>query len=99
MLQLLGVADIQMVAHTLSQNVGSAGTTAWKTQNISKSGYKPVGIVGHGDCTAGFIIVSNNIYLSASSNGSGTIRAQLKNDANGATSSMSVTVYVLWVKV
>lgn len=98
-LQQLGVADIQMVAHTITQNVGAAGTAKWISQNIYKSGYKPVGIVGHQQATAGFFIVDNDLYLSASNNGSGTIRARAKNDANGATQTMSIVIYVLWIKV
>lgn len=91
--------DLQMVSHTFSQTIGSAGTVAWKEQTISKSGYKPVGIVGHGQATVGFFIVDGDIYLSASSNGSGKIRARVKNDANGATTSVSIPVYVLWIKI
>ena len=91
--------DIQMVAHTFSQQVGSAGTTKQVTQNISKSGYKPVGIVGTENITVGFVIVDYRLYLSASNNGSGTIAATIKNDANGGTQTFSMKVYVLWVKV
>lgn len=91
--------DIQMVKHTYSQLIGAAGTTATKSQNISKSGYKPIGIVGTNNLTAGFSIQDNSLYLSASSSGSGTITAKIKNDANGGTQTAVMDVYVLWIKI
>lgn len=91
--------DIQMVKHTYSQYIGAAGTTATKSQNISKSGYKPVGIVGVNNLSDGFSIQKETLYLSASNNGSGTITARIKNDANGGTQTAVMDVYVLWIKI
>lgn len=91
--------DIQMVKHTFSQTIGSAGTTAVKEQTITKSGYKPIGIVGHEQATAGFFICDGDIWLSSSGNGTGKIKARVKNDANGATQNVSIAVYVLWIKI
>lgn len=74
--------DIVMVEHTftaydLKPYEEGAGT---RYQNISKVGYKPVGIVGSGKVTAGMHI--GDIFLSASNNGSGTIRAYCGNGSN-----------------
>lgn len=90
--------DIQMVEHYFNQKVGSAGTTKTVSQNISKSNYKPIGIVGTRDLTAGYSVQNDTLYLSASNDGSGTITMKAKNDANGADEYAHLYIKVLWIK-
>lgn len=85
--------DIVVEKKTFSQYVGSAGTSKDVSQNVSKSNYTAIGIVGTENITAGFVFVDYKFYIS-----NNTIYAKIKNDANGGTQTFSINVYVLYVK-
>ena len=85
--------DIVVERRTFSQYVGGAGTSNEVSQDVSKSGYTAIGIVGTENITAGFIFVDYKLFIS-----NNTIYAKIKNDANGAVTTPSINVYVLYVK-
>lgn len=85
--------DIVVERRTFSQYVGGAGTSKDVSQNVSKSNYTAIGIVGTENITAGFIFVDYKLFIS-----NNTIYAKIKNDANGAVTTPSINVYVLYVK-
>ena len=85
--------DIVVERRTFSQYVGGAGTSKEVSQNVSKSNYTAIGIVGTENITAGFIFVDYKLFIS-----NNTIYAKIKNDANGAVTTPSINVYVLYVK-
>lgn len=85
--------DIVVERRTFSQYVGGAGTSKDVSQNVSKSNYTAIGIVGTENITAGFIFVDYKLFIS-----NNTIYAKIKNEANGAVTTPSINVYVLYVK-
>ena len=81
---------------TLSTDATTTASSA--TLNISKSGYYPLGIVGVYLTGTNFMYVNLfNYYLSAQSNGSGTITYRYRNNST-ATFSGTIKFRALWVK-
>ena len=85
--------DIVVEKRTFSQYVGGAGTAKEVSQNVSKSNYTAIGIVGTENITAGFVFVDYKLFIS-----NNTIYAKILNQANGAVTTPSINVYVLYVK-
>lgn len=76
-----------------SKSVGTSGATT--TYNISKAGYKPIGVVG-------FYISNANVlcracYLTNIQNGSATINYYMRSVSG--TNTVTQTTRVLWVKI
>ena len=85
--------------HSTDSLSTNASTTASSAKlRISKSGYYPLGIVGVNLTGTNYMYVNLfNYYLSAQSNGSGTITYRYRNNSS-ATFSGTINFRVLWVK-
>lgn len=85
--------------HTTASLSTNASTTASSaTLNIGAPGYYPLGIVGVNLTGTNFMYVNLfNYYLSAQSNGSGTITYRYRNNST-ATFRGTIEFKVLWVK-
>ena len=85
--------------HTTASLSTNASTTASSaTLRISKSGYYPLGIVGVNLTGTNYMYVNLfNYYLSAQSNGSGTITYRYRNNSS-AKFTGTIEFNVLWVK-
>lgn len=76
-----------------SKSVGTGGANA--SYNISKSGYKPLGIVGFYVSNANVLVRA--CYLTNVSNGSATINYYMRSVSG--TNTVTQTTRVLWVKI
>lgn len=79
-----------------SKNI-SGNSTASFEQQISKAGYRPVGVVGT-------YVSSSNVYIRGAyltdvANGSATITYYVKNTSSSTQSAVSATTRVLWAKL
>ncbi|MDY3109057.1 MAG: phage tail spike protein [Lachnospiraceae bacterium] len=83
---------------TASLSTDASTTASSKILNIGEPGYYPLGIVGVNLTGTNFMYVNLfNYYLSAQSNGSGTITYRYRNNSS-ATFSGTIKFKVLWVK-
>ena len=78
-------------AASIAQNGLASGNVS-----LSRSGYYPLGVVGFNSGNRYCYFV--NCYLSARSNGAGTLHWEMSNRTANAQSPTS-TAYVLWAKV
>ncbi|MBQ6546905.1 MAG: hypothetical protein IJL74_02780 [Bacilli bacterium] len=95
--QMLVVSD-ETVCSSLSLTA-STNTNATNV-SITKSGYKPLGIMGYSMTGTNHqytnIVILN---LTASNNGGGTIQYRFRNLATSATAIITLTAKVLWLKI
>lgn len=76
-----------------SKSVGTSGANT--SYNISKSGYKPLGVVGFYVSNANVLVRA--CYLTNVSNGSATINYYMRSVSG--TNTVTQTTRVLWVKI
>lgn len=88
-----------ITTETVSDLSTNASTTiSASTLSISKSGYYPLGIVGTYMTGTNLMYINVfNEYLSAQSNGSGTISYRYRNNATSGTFTGTLNFKVLWV--
>lgn len=88
-------------SYATSGFTASAGASNTGTKSITKSGYKPIGVVGvkTNQTANNLIVLPVEFYLSASGNGTGTITYGWKNVGTTALSNVVFTFYVLWISV
>lgn len=96
----LTTGHIARTTHTISSIAINGNTTgAATTATFTKSGYLPIGIVGH-RFTGDYIAYANliQLYLSSASSGSATVTYRIRNLGTNAISA-SLNVDILWLKV
>lgn len=98
--ELPTVPTFEVTTHTTSAISTTAGQSLTGTLSITKAGFKPIGIVGinSNQTAANQLVLPSRFYLSASSNGSGTITYGAKN-VGTALNSVTFTFSVLWISV
>lgn len=92
----LRYSDFAFSTTTLSGTL-SAGTNKVGTQNISKGGYFPLGIIGEENNQEAIDI--RRQQLTSKSNGSGVISYIIQNEDYGNPRSYTIKFDILWVKV
>lgn len=84
---------------TAAFNVAATGYTSGTLQ-ITKTGYKPVGIIGHTTHGSGSSFVSIcTEYLSSAGAGTGDIDWAVRGTRSSAISGMQLEFWVLWRKL
>lgn len=96
--QILAVSNVTLCSGTTLSPSSQINAT---NVSITKSGYKPLGIIGYS--MTGTNHQSTNIVildLTASNNGSGTIQYRFRNLSTGtANATITLTAKVLWLKI
>lgn len=95
------VPTFEVATHVSSSINTTAGASLAASLSISKSGFKPIGIVGirTNETASNQIVLPTYCYLSASNNGYGTISYGAKNVGTTALNSVVFTFSVLWMSV
>ena len=85
------VTVASLAANGYSSNTGSA---------VTKSGYYPIGIVGFDITGTGSgSVYATKYYLTSQGSGTCKVFAGLHNDSSTARTNITLTAYILWVKV